>query len=139
MGLLDYGMTMSLRATATDDHRFIHLFMSYDTASLQSVTTVAVGVKRDGSALTAEEPQVWNTHEQIDQEIENGASLILTTGMFLEKDQPPRAGFLVVTTQVIVPTVAPAVAPGTVIIRIPHDAPPAPSAPVAQPAHQGTF
>jgi len=135
-GYLTYGFTLQLRATATDDHRFIQLFMAYDTSSLLQVTSVAVGVKPDGSTVTIEEPQLWTTHEQVDQAIEDKASLILTTGLFLEKDQPPRAGFLIVTPEVLDLTApGPSPDPRMKEILIPHDAQPEPGAPAPQATH----
>jgi len=39
--------------------------------------------------------------EQLEQQIDDGTSVILATGIFLDKDQPPRTGFLVITSQIV--------------------------------------
>jgi len=100
-GTRDLGVALNVRATASDDLRFIHLVMEHESVTLLNITSVTLGMKLAGSGNTVEEPQLWRTHEHLDQEIEDGASVIITTGLYLEKDQPPRIGFLIVTGQIL--------------------------------------
>ncbi len=86
-GLVNVGDLVRVQATLTEDHRFIHLVLQHDRASLLDLASVTIGFHADGSRITAEEPLVASTQERIDQVIENGASVLISTGMYLEKDQ----------------------------------------------------
>jgi hypothetical protein len=102
-GIEQVGDSITIRATATDDHRFIHVVVDYLNVSILSIAKINLGLQPDGKPAIAEEPVLWRVHEHIDQAIPNGEAIIVTTGAYLEKDHAPRAGFLVVQSEIIDP------------------------------------
>lgn len=102
-GIEQLGDGITIRATATDDQRSIHVVVDYLHVTELSTATIPLGLQPDGKLAFAQEPVLWRVHEHIDQVIPTGQAIIVTTGAYLEKDHAPRTGFLVVHSDIIDP------------------------------------